>query len=152
VPLPEHQINALREGTESHESRLTVLNNVIRLATEEAAFHQALVDLARNERLASAISDYYDGKPEASQFGIDPTEYCRRESIMLPEGVTLEPIIRHEGNGLVANVHRGAWEFEISWLPDRGFTSMLNTQALRQWSGVVNYVDQRPEQFSREDE
>jgi hypothetical protein len=151
MPLPEEQLDRLREGAKSHGRRLAQLHEVVRLAEEEAAVHQVLLDLATNASLIAAIGNCYDDPELVSRFARDPAEYCRRHDIQLPEGVMFHSVAADSlPTGLAAQVRRGAWEVQVAWDRDEGFSSRPDTRRVRQVTGVVNYVDLTPIEHARD--
>jgi hypothetical protein len=124
MPLPTPQLVALRGGINGHERRLARLREFIRLAEEEAAVHEALLALARNDRLLAAFGDLHEDAGLTSRFARDPQGYCRQEHIRLPEGVTLHPAERVEASvRLTGLLRHGAWEVEFTWDQEGGFSA-----------------------------
>ena len=102
--------------------RLAQLREGIRLAEEEAAFHKVVLDLLRNDRLLEALGELYDDEELTSRVARDPLDYCRRQEIPLPEGVTLSAVDGEGGSArLVARVKYGAWAMEAGWDHEAGF-------------------------------
>jgi hypothetical protein len=135
MALPSEHLAGLRASIESHEQRLAELRDNIRLAEEEAAVHEALLALARDERLIEAVAQVHDD-PD-SRFARDPLGHCREESIPLPDGVSLNPVDRKTPNRITANIRRGDWDVEIAWDREHGFAARPLTQEIRQQGGLV---------------
>jgi hypothetical protein len=130
MPLPEEHLDRLRESVKSHEQRLAELRDTIRVAEEEAAVHEALLELARNQGLIEAVAQLHDDPH--SNFAQDPLSHCREQKIPLPEGVSLNPVDKKTPDRITANVRRGDWDVEVVWDRDRGFAAMPVTQGIRQ--------------------
>ena len=77
-------MSGLQKSVERHEQRLAELRQMIRHAEEEVAFHQAMVDLARNGRLIALISKCSDNPTLPSRLACDPLGICREESVTYP--------------------------------------------------------------------
>jgi hypothetical protein len=132
MPLPDEHLDWLREHIADHERRLAQLREGIRLAEEEAGFHEVLLDLARNDQLIeAAVRELYDDTDVTSPFARDPIGYCREQGIPLPEGVTLRvsAVDREEGRSarLTVDVRYGPWAGEIFWDPVDGFNARPST-------------------------
>ena len=125
MSLPEEHLDWVREGIAGHERRIAQLREGVRLAEEEASFHEVLLDLGRNDRLIEAIGELYDDTDLTSRFARDPLGYCREEDILLPEGVTLtvSAVDKEKGRSarLAVDVRYGAWAMEIVWDPEDGW-------------------------------
>jgi hypothetical protein len=94
LSLPDEHLDWLREHGATHVRRLAELREGIRLAEEEAAFQELLLDLAQNDRLFEALGELYNDAELTSRFARDPLGYGREENILLPEGVTLSAVDR----------------------------------------------------------
>jgi hypothetical protein len=142
VPVPAEQVAALDHSVQVHERRLAELREVLRYAEEEAAVHEALIALARNERLIAAAGEYCDDANLVSAFAADPHGRLQHEGIALPEGVTFHAISKDEpASRMAAQVRCGAWTVEVGWERERGFFAILDTRLVRQLPAVVNFVD-----------
>jgi hypothetical protein len=89
MTLPKEHLDWLSEAVGNHERRRAQLREGIRLAEEEAAFQEVLLDLAHNDRLIDALGELYEDVSLTSKFARGPLGYCREENIPLPEGVRL---------------------------------------------------------------
>jgi hypothetical protein len=124
---------ALRADVVSHEGRIAQLRDEVRLAEEEIAVHEVILELARNQRLIALVGDLYDDSALTSTFASDPLRYCQEENIPLPDGVTLSPVDT-EGPSprIMARVTRGTSDVEIVWERESGFLvrPYVETEAL----------------------
>jgi len=134
--LPNEHLNGLRDHVDNHVRRLAQLREGIRLAEEEAAFQEVVLDLARNDRLFEALGELYNDAELTSTVARDPLGYVRKEDIPLPEGVTLSAVDR-EGRTprLVAHVRYGAWAMEVGWDREDGFFASHPTGPAAAMSG-----------------
>jgi hypothetical protein len=115
-------LSELRNDVNSHQRRITQLQEEIRLAEEEIRLHDVVLELAHNRQLIEAVVDLSDDSGLKSTFATDPLRYCGDAGIALPEGVTLRPVdTKHPSPRLTARVQRGAWDMEIVWERDVGF-------------------------------
>ena len=128
MPLPQEHLVGLQEHVESLERRLAELRHVIRVAQEETDVNEALLGLARNERLIALVGQMYDDSGLSSKFARDPLTYARKEKIEIPEGVTLNAVDEAgRSTRLTANLRRGAWDVEVVWDRDGGFSARPRT-------------------------
>jgi hypothetical protein len=142
MPVPAEHVAALHHNVEQHERRLAELRKVIHFAEEEAAVHEALIALARNDRLIAAAGEYCDDATLVSAFAADPHGRLQREGIVLPEGVTFDAIAEDESSSrLAAQLRCGVWNVEVGWERERGFFAIPDTRRLRQLPAVVSFVD-----------
>jgi len=112
---------ALRRDIVSHEYRVYQLREAIRLAEEEIALHEILLDLAGNDQLITAIGDLYNADL-SSGFVRDPHKYCSEQGISIPEGVRLNPVdMEGPSPRLTADVRSGPNELQVIWDRDEGF-------------------------------
>jgi hypothetical protein len=119
MSVPTEHLVALRRDVASHQQRIAQLRAAIRVAEEEIALHEVIIDLAQNDQLIAAVEELYDDSGLDSKFARDPQQRCQEEKIALPDGVTLNPIDT-EGPSprITARVRSGAGDMEIVW--DRG--------------------------------
>ncbi len=121
----------LEDHIRAHEQRLHQLRQAISAAEGEISVHEALIDLARNDRLVAAVEELQDEQAQTSQFATAPQAYCTQQGIPLPAGVTLNPL---EINGstarMTAVLRRAGQEVQVYWDSKNGFSS----------SGVPNRV------------
>jgi hypothetical protein len=134
------QVDGLRK---SHEKRLSDLRSLIRFAEEEAALHEALLELAKNDRLLEILDRRYADTEFAAEFDADPRACLEREQIDLPEGVELIRTGEDSSSAprLAAMVYRGPWEVRVEWDDDSGFSVRIDTRRLRQFPSPVSYFD-----------
>lgn len=122
MAIPEEHVTALRQDVASHERRIAQLREGIRLAEEEVALHEALLDLARNDQLMAAVGDLYDDSALTAGFAIDPAGHLQEKKVPLPDGVTLSPIDTEGPTPrLIARVKRGSFDMEVVWERETGF-------------------------------
>ncbi len=119
----------LEDHIRAHDQRLNDLRQAIRAAEDEISIHEALIALARNHRLVAAVEELHDKQP--SQFATDPQAYCTEQGILLPQGVTLNPLDTTESSArMTAVLRRAGHEVQVRWDSKTGFSS----------SGVPNRV------------
>ena len=124
MPMPTEALSALNQDISAHDQRVTELRDAIRFAEQEIAIHEALLDLARNDRLIAAVGELYDDQGMSSKFAIDPQAYCAQEGISLPKGVALNPVDTSGSSArLTAVVRRGDSEVDVAWQRDSGFSA-----------------------------
>jgi hypothetical protein len=123
VSLPEEHLAGLRESVEDHERRLAQLREGIRLAEEEAAVHEALLDLARNERLIRLLGKMHEDSSLFSRFARDPLGCCQEENVSLPKCITLNALEKEAPTRLTGNVRHGSWDVEVAWDREGGFSA-----------------------------
>jgi hypothetical protein len=118
---PEELHAALAKDIASHVQRIDKLKEIVRLAEEEIAFHEALIELSDNKSLIEAIGDLLES-PSSPSLSSDPRQYCADKGIALPEGVSLEPAdASGSPNRVMAKVRRGAIEAQVVWDQGAGF-------------------------------
>jgi hypothetical protein len=121
----------LEDHIRAHDQHLHKLRQAIRAAEDEISIHEALIALARNHRLIAAVEELHDQQARTSQFATDPHAYCTEQGIVLPEGVTLNPLDTSGPSArLTAVLRRAGHEVQVSWDSQTGFSS----------SGVPNRV------------
>lgn len=136
LSLPDEQLSWLRDHVDNHVRRLAQLREGIRLAEEEAAFQEVVLELARNDRLFEALGELYNDAELTSRVARDPLGYCREEDIPLPEGVTLSAVnTEGQSTRLVAHVRYGAWAMEVGWDREGGFFASPPTGPAAAMSG-----------------
>lgn len=124
MPMPTEALSALNQDISAHDQRVTELREAIRFAEQEIAIHEALLDLARNDRLIAAVGELYDDQVMSSKFAVDPQGYCAQEGISLPKGVALNPVDTSGSSArLTAVVRRGDSEVDVAWQRDSGFSA-----------------------------
>jgi hypothetical protein len=123
VSLPERHLAGLRESVENHQRRLAQLREGIRLAEEEVAVHEAILDLAGNEQLITLLANMYEDRDLTARFARDPVGFCHEGSISLPGCVTLNAVDEAAPTRLTANVRYGTWDVEILWDREMGFSA-----------------------------
>jgi hypothetical protein len=119
--LEEHRV-LLRQDIVAHERLIAQRRQEIRLAEQEIALHEVLIELARNDQLLAAVGELYEDSGLTSTFANDPLRHCQEQDIPLPKGVTLSPVDT-EGPSprLTARVTRGVWDVEVVWDREVGF-------------------------------
>jgi hypothetical protein len=131
VGLPKEHLDWIRATVADHQRRLAQLREGVRLAEEEIAFQEAVLELARNDQLIETLGALHeDPSALTSTFAHDPDGYCRENNIPLPEGATLSAISAVEREGpvrLAAQVRRGPWAVEIVWDREAGFSASPST-------------------------
>src|SRR3712207_668606 len=138
MALPPDHLASLHRGVEWHERRLSELREVIRIAEEEAAVHDALIALARNDRLISAIGRYCDDPSLTPEFTHGP--HGGTGGVQLPDGVTPEADAdNRSSHRLTGHLRRGGWDVEVGWDRERGFFAVPDTQRLGLWQGAISY-------------
>jgi hypothetical protein len=122
MPIPEEHVTALQQDVTSHERRIAQLREGIRLAEEEVALHEVVLDLARNDQLMAAVGELYEDSALTAGFATDPVGHLQHKKVSLPQGVTLSPIDT-EGPSprLIARVRRGSFDVEVVWEREAGF-------------------------------
>jgi hypothetical protein len=127
--LPKEHLDWIRTTVADHQRRIAQLREGIRLAEEEIAFQEMLLDLARNDRLIEALGEVHEDPSLRSKFARDPLGYCHDNNIPLPEGAMLSALA-DEGEGalrLAAHVRHGPWAVEIVWDREAGFSASTAT-------------------------
>ena len=123
MALSEQDASSLRDAINGHEHRILELRTAIAEVQAELGIHEALLQLARNERLIAALDELGDAEI-VERLAADPEGFCQRENIRLPSGVSIRsgkassPTAR-----ATALVSAGEWEIEVIWDRERGFTS-----------------------------
>lgn len=121
----------LEDHIRAHDQRIHELREAIRVAEDEISIHEALIALARNHRLIAAIEQLHDKHAQTSEFATDPQTYCTEQAILLPEGVTLNPLDTSGSSArFTAVVRRAGREVQAWWDSETGFSA----------SGVPNRV------------
>lgn len=121
----------LENQIRAHDERLHELREAIRAAVDEISIHEALIALARNHRLIAAVEELHYEQAQTSQFATEPHAYCTQHGILLPEGVTLNPLDTSGSSArLTAVLRRAGREVYVCWDSKAGFSS----------SGVPNRV------------
>jgi len=121
----------LEDHIRAHDQRLNELRQAIRAAEDEISIHEALIALARNHRLVAAVEELHDKQAQPSQFATDPQAYCTEQGILLPEGVTLNPLDTTGSSArMTAVLRRAGREVQVRWDSKTGFSA----------SGVPNRV------------
>jgi hypothetical protein len=121
----------LEDHIRAHDQHLHKLRQAIRAAEDEISIHEALIALARNDRLVAAVEELHDKKAQTSHFAMDPQAYCTEQGIVLPEGVTLNPLdTKGPSARMTAVLRRAGHEVQVRWDSKTGFSA----------SGVPNRV------------
>jgi hypothetical protein len=115
---------ALEDHIRAHDQRLDELRQAIRAAEDEISIHEALIALARNHRLVAAVEELHDMQAQPSQFATDPQAYCTEQGILLPEGVTLNPLDTTGSSArMTAVLRRAGCEVQVRWDSKTGFSA-----------------------------
>jgi hypothetical protein len=146
----QDHVAELRRNIESHVRRLSVLRKFISRAEEEAAVHEALIGLARNDQLLNAIREYSGGDPaaifELVEGQLDPASPNALRSSQL---VSFDFEAGHHSSArMTMQMHCGDWVVEVGWDREEGFFAIPDTRRLRQQVALVNYVDSEPSETS----
>jgi hypothetical protein len=139
MPLPEEQLDNLSKAVQSHERRVKELRDLIRLAEEEIAVHEVLIELAGNDKLMAMFSNCYDDPDSASQLARNPSEYLREQEVALPQELKLNlGTEKNSSDRLMGELRRGAWNITVLWDREAGFSAIPDTRRLRQLSIPVH--------------
>jgi hypothetical protein len=145
VPDYQDHIARLRGDVDVHVRRLAELHELIRRAEEEAAVHEALIALARNDHLLAAAARHQEDPDAVLALVGDRQETRDDEGIPLPDSVTIDLVAADKPSSRVTGHLRcGGWDVEIGWEPERGFFAIPDTRRLRQMRAVVNFVHTIP--------
>lgn len=118
----EEAATKLRADTLSHRRRVDDLKRLIQVAQDEIAIHEAVLELAQNDAIISAVNDF-GSSAEVQQQGFDLAKHLDAHNISIPPGVTFVPMEGDDGTSptLRAEVRRGAALMLITWGPEIGF-------------------------------
>lgn len=137
----ESHVAAARGNREMHERRVRALQELIRRAEAEVAVHEALIALARDDRLLAAVSRHHKDPSAVAELIGEGQE----RAISLPPAVKIDSIAADAPSPrLTARLRCGDWDVKIGWEPERGFFAEPDTRRLRQMVAVVNFVDTTP--------
>jgi len=102
--------------------KIDELRDEIRLAQDELAIHEVVVELARNESLMGLVAELYDDNGK-SRFAADPEGHSKSLGVKLPENVALSPVVTDSSptGRLVARIRRGSLDMEVVWDAEAGF-------------------------------
>lgn len=122
----------LKDHIRAHDQRVHELIEAIRAAEDEISIHEALIALARNDRLVAAVEELHDKKAQTSHFAMDPQAYCTEQGIVLAEGVTLNPLDTSGSSSarMTAVLRRAGHDVQVRWDSKTGFSA----------SGVPNRI------------
>jgi hypothetical protein len=103
--------------------RIAELRAAISLAEEEAALHQALLDLVRSDWFTAMLGELYDDPKLVTKVARDPFGYCQEKKVALPEGLTLSAVevSKEPSTRLTAYLRYADWNVQAIWDHKGGF-------------------------------
>jgi hypothetical protein len=122
MPLPASHIRALKRDLRAHEERLTYLHGQIAHFSEEARFHENLIELGRDQRILLALDELASNPDLVDELAADKAAYARRRGIDLPESAELEVEPRRGGAMVLLHFKHGGWDYSCMWDSEKGFT------------------------------
>jgi hypothetical protein len=137
----DDHIAALREQTESHTKRLQELRELIRRAEEEAAVHEALVNLAQDDRVLATVMEHCDDPDLVILRVGDQLKRALLAGRRHPQVVSLDLSEgRRTHDRITAYLYCGEWVIEVGWDREKGFIAIPDTRRLRRLAAAVSYV------------
>ncbi|MGY1829084.1 hypothetical protein ACI8AA_01500 [Geodermatophilus sp. SYSU D01180] len=121
--LPEEAAARLREDIQAHGRRIEELRRLMEVAADEIAIHEAVLELAQDDRIISATGEIQGADADLRDGLVtDLARYFTATGTALPSGVTFSPgDPRSQSLRLHAEIRRGGAVMEITWGPDIGF-------------------------------
>jgi hypothetical protein len=145
--IPSEHATLLVRSIEAHESRVAELRGLIRMAEQEAALHEAIIRLSRDDELMRLVSKHCNGGQ------IELLDGTEAVAATLPENATLKaPRADDTSGSLTAELTCGDWSVTVGWHPESGFYAAPDTRFITVHRVTVASIDVGRRAQARADE
>jgi hypothetical protein len=127
MPLPRRHIERMHKELRDHEERLSYLRDQISRLSEEAAAHETIIRLGRDERLIGMLGDIYDDESLVIELTDNADKFLHQKGIQLPARAQLEVSTRDKHTILSLRFAEDRWSYSCVWDPANGFSLVQHT-------------------------
>lgn len=121
MPVPTSHIRALKRDLQAHEERLIFLRGQIAHFSEEARFHETVLELGRDQRIIQALDELATRPDLIDELAADKAGYAKRRQIELPESAVLDVEGRQGSTRVLLRFKHGGWAYSCLWDSEGGF-------------------------------
>ena len=125
MSIPQNQLDQLNADLQNHEQRLASLKRAVADMQSEIEVHNAVLQIAREPKILTALTDVHDNPAVADQIEKDPQGFVRSRGIQLPPGTTVTAK-RSSAQSAVAsaNLQIGRYRVSLQYDTVKGFSSL----------------------------
>jgi hypothetical protein len=127
MSLPRAHIERLHRDLRIHEARLEHLRDQVAHLEEEAAAHEMVIALGRDDRLIDALGELYEDATAIGARSEDPGAFLRSRDIELPNGAQIEMSSSSESRAISVRLTTGRWVYSCVWDSADGFSLKHHT-------------------------
>src|SRR5579859_5267041 len=125
MPIPQNQLDQLNADLQNHELRLASLKTAVADMQSEIEVHNAVLQLARDPKIHTALGDVHDNPALADQMSKDPQGFVQSRGIHLPAGTTIKVSKPSSQSAAVsANFQIGRFRVGLQYDSVNGFSSL----------------------------
>jgi hypothetical protein len=114
-------VRKLRKDLQVHEKRLEHLREQISRLAEEAAAHESILQIGKDERVLKAVEDLTDPKV-VGEMQRDHKGFLQRRHIELPEGAQVDFRAKSDRTTVSVHLNQGQWKYSCVWDSLDGFS------------------------------